>query len=570
MNDQTVIRPGGRRPKKPSSGQQSGQQPGQAPQQGQGQQPHGQPQQGYAPQQPQGQMPHSQGQPQQGYAPQQPQGQMPHSQGQPQQGYAPQQPQGQVPQPQGQPQQGYAPQQPQGQVPQPQGQQQQGYAPQQPQQQPQQQSYGHPQPVMQGGDGTGTGVIDLVAPLLSMTTKLQSAGTHPNLEEFKSYAVDQIRYFQSINFGLGANGIAPDHAVVGYASYGLCALIDEMVLNTPWGQQSSWPTESLLVMFHQQTWGGELFFTNLDEMQKQPGNTLPVLSLYYASLELGFSGKYREMPTGANDLRDIKSNLFNVIRHHQMPMDTALSPAWQGITDERSGIIKYVPFWVILLVSFSVGLAVYLGFSWSISDKSYWVNKQLVQFSMMDSLEVVPANISALGGGRVANAVVYDVEDTIGQVVNEPDLVQIEVDYYTLLSELLSLEISQNKVVIEDDDDATLIKFTGTNLFKSASHRLSGEFNQIVKKVGAFLASHQIQIKVTGHTDSRPMRSATYSDNTKLSEARAQSVKQIMVQDGANGAKIKAIGMADFDNIATNDTAQGRAKNRRVEIVLIK
>ena len=75
------------------------------------------------------------------------------------------------------------------------------------------------------------------------------------------------------------------------ASYFLCSLIDETVLNTPWGNQSNWGHHSLLIQFHNEAWGGERFFQILDRLKQQPAQGLNLLELAYLCLSLGFEGK---------------------------------------------------------------------------------------------------------------------------------------------------------------------------------------------------------------------------------------------------------------------------------------
>lgn len=407
---------------------------------------------------------------------------------------------------------------------------------------------------------TGTAVTDLVVPLLSMATKIKLAGSHLNIEEFKSHSIEQIKYFHSVNFSLSSNENSANKQAVEYASYGLCSMIDEIVLNTPWGQNSSWTEKSLLVIFHQQTWGGEIFFSNLEEMQKQPSNMLNVIALYFACLQLGFMGKYRSLPSGSNQLRDITTNTFNLIAQHQMSVDFTLSPNWRGVSDERSAIVKNTPFWVVLLVSLGLGFLIFLAFSLSIADKASWVNERLVQASMTKSLDITPANLYRLGTLNSSGEKYSELM--------EPDLIVPNVDYYGLFSELLKAEIEDRKVLIEDGDNEILIKFTSSNLFKSASHDLSDEFSDIVNKIGKFLSGKAIQLKVTGHTDSQPLRSVRYANNFELSEKRAISVRDIFVQNGIDDRSIRVVGAGDSQNIASNVTPEGRAKNRRVEIHL--
>ncbi len=107
-------------------------------------------------------------------------------------------------------------------------------------------------------------------------------------------------------------------------------------------------------------------------------------------------------------------------------------------------------------------------------------------------------------------------------------------------------------------------------MFGSGSDRLSDEFVAIVEKIAGFLADHDVAVNVEGHTDNVPINSLRFASNFALSQARADTVKNLLLEDAADSSKIKATGLAAEQSIASNDTAQGRAKNRRVEIVLVK
>ncbi|MFC6762352.1 OmpA family protein [Sulfitobacter porphyrae] len=79
------------------------------------------------------------------------------------------------------------------------------------------------------------------------------------------------------------------------------------------------------------------------------------------------------------------------------------------------------------------------------------------------------------------------------------------------------------------------------------------------------------QVRVIGHTDSVPVqRSNPFQSNQGLSEARAKTIADILVQAGVPAALVASEGKAHHEPIAGNDTKEGRARNRRVEIVLQK
>jgi chemotaxis protein MotB len=75
-------------------------------------------------------------------------------------------------------------------------------------------------------------------------------------------------------------------------------------------------------------------------------------------------------------------------------------------------------------------------------------------------------------------------------------------------------------------------------------------------------------IIVEGHTDDVPIASALFPSNWELSTARATTVVRYLISQGVNRARLEAVGYADLHPVSTNATAEGRARNRRVEIVL--
>jgi type VI secretion system protein ImpK len=73
---------------------------------------------------------------------------------------------------------------------------------------------------------------------------------------------------------------------------------------------------------------------------------------------------------------------------------------------------------------------------------------------------------------------------------------------------------------------------------------------------------------VTGHTDNVRIRTASFPSNWHLSEARAHTVRQILLRNGLPPERVRAEGRADGEPVAANDTQTNRALNRRVEITL--
>jgi chemotaxis protein MotB len=120
------------------------------------------------------------------------------------------------------------------------------------------------------------------------------------------------------------------------------------------------------------------------------------------------------------------------------------------------------------------------------------------------------------------------------------------------------------------------IKYTVNSdlLFPSGGWQMSDRGKQIIASFAAKLApTQQNKILVSGYTDNAPIGPALQrqgiTSNEILSQKRAENVMEYVVSQGVNPNLISAQGLGDANPVASNDTAQGRAQNRRVELSLV-
>ena len=112
---------------------------------------------------------------------------------------------------------------------------------------------------------------------------------------------------------------------------------------------------------------------------------------------------------------------------------------------------------------------------------------------------------------------------------------------------------------------------TDNLLFASGSATLQSGADQLLDEVAQLLnldPSHPITVE--GHTDNQPIATAQFPSNWELSTTRATNVVRFLISRGVLASRLGAVGYADLHPIASNATAAGRAKNRRVEIVLMR
>ena len=144
------------------------------------------------------------------------------------------------------------------------------------------------------------------------------------------------------------------------ARYCVCAVLDEAVLNTPWGSESGWSQRTLLSIFHNETAGGEKFFQILDRMKDYPADNIDILELLYVFVSLGFEGKFRVQQRGRDAIEQLRDDLFSCIRMTRGEYERSLSPSWQGLGNVRKSMISYIPFWVVASV---LGVVLVLSYS---------------------------------------------------------------------------------------------------------------------------------------------------------------------------------------------------------------
>ncbi|MDD5037326.1 MAG: type IVB secretion system protein IcmH/DotU [Methylococcaceae bacterium] len=366
--------------------------------------------------------------------------------------------------------------------------------------------------------------------LLSLVSRLRNTVSHRDIAGLQQQLVTEIRAFEN---RILQQGMAQEQTRM--ASYLMCALLDETILNTPWGAQSIWGHQSLAVLFHKEAWGGEKFFPIIDHLARQPSLNLHLLELGYLCLSLGFVGKYRVMANGLNELDKYRNELYQLILRVRGDFERSLSPRWQGLKEVRNALMRFVPLWVVAAVAGAILFLAYLGFLFSISGFS----------------DQTLAQLSSLSREKIKTA-----QPLPPPVVKPP--VPGRVERFTVL---LKEEIDRNMVEVIDDRTLRI-----RNSFPSGSDQVKAEFVPMLKKIAQELGSGQDTVLVSGHTDNIPIRNARFPSNWDLSIARAKHVADLLLASGALNGRVRSKGSADGEPLAPNDTPEHRALNRRVDL----
>jgi len=135
-----------------------------------------------------------------------------------------------------------------------------------------------------------------------------------------------------------------------------------------------------------------------------------------------------------------------------------------------------------------------------------------------------------------------------------------------MLDQLKALDAEQMR--IEVSSGQINLHLPEAILFETGQSDLLADANELLEKIAPILAQTEFPVSVEGHTDDVPIRSTQFPSNWELSSARATVVIRKLIDTGIDFKRLKAIGLADTQPIADNQTEQGRQKNRRVNIII--
>lgn len=370
-------------------------------------------------------------------------------------------------------------------------------------------------------------------PLLSLVTKLRRLPQYDAPQQLREKMITALKHIDETGYDQGARSQEIDTARLF-----LCSLIDEAILNTPWGNGSGWAGNSLSSYFFKEAWGGEKFFQILAQLKKQPSRYPHLLELAHLCLSLGFEGKYRYTSNGAYTLEEERDALYRTIRSQRVEGEAELSTQWRGIRDVRNPIARYVPFWVLGLVSAVAVMLIYLGYTLAIGKTTERVYKALVATGK--SIE----------------------ESRPIQTLKPLQATVLPASFMERYRQLLSPEVAAKKVDIVQGPTLRLYK-----LFSSGQAKVNRSDVPLMAKIADAVKRENTQITVIGHTDSQKISiSSRFQSNWHLSKVRAESTASLLKAYGVSEARINVVAKGDSAPIAPNDSALDRARNRRIEI----
>lgn len=393
------------------------------------------------------------------------------------------------------------------------------------------------------------GLVVAFAPLLEFAPELESALPPENPEILRTRLLEELVRARDAAVAAGSSLERADQA-----AWVVAALLDDLALNTPWGGASAWPRQPLVVMLRGDVDAGAQFFARLEELERHPNRDRDLLELQYLCLALGFRGKYR-VPgrSGDRSLNAVRIAAARFLRDADAEA-APLSPHWKGVNAADEAPRFTIPIWVMAAAAAVIATGIHIGLSLGLSNHAAELTTLVRTLPPAARAEI----------GRATE-----------QTAAAPPLDSVEI---ALLPELEAAIPVELRPALKGSESVSLAKLViqGTNpeLFQSSRAQLTAGFEPLISAIAKVIRENDEligNIVIIGHTDSVPLqRSNPLSTNQRLSEARAETIAEMLVQDGVPQARIRFEGRAATDPVADNSTRQGRAMNRRIEVLIEK
>ncbi|CAI2934714.1 type IVB secretion system protein IcmH/DotU [Aminobacter niigataensis] len=391
-------------------------------------------------------------------------------------------------------------------------------------------------------------LVNAFSALLEFAPELENALPPENPEVLRTRLLEELVRARDTAVASGSSLERADQA-----AWSVAALLDDLALNTPWGGASIWPRQPLVVMLRGDVDAGAQFFSRLEELERHPNRDQEMLELQYYCMALGFRGKYR-VPGRAGDrsLSAVRVAAARFLRNADAE-DASLSPNWRGVVASDEPPRFTVPLWVMAVIAAVLATAIYVGLSMSLSNQATQLTTLVRALPPADRAELL-------------------------RTAPQAEAPPVETVDFALLPEFAAAAPEGLRPALKGAESVSLarlvIQASNPELFQSSRAELTDGFQPLIVSIARVILENQEligNITVVGHTDGIPLqRTNPLSTNQRLSEARAATIADILVQNGVPRERVRSEGRAATDPVADDGTREGRALNRRVEVLVEK
>jgi chemotaxis protein MotB len=245
---------------------------------------------------------------------------------------------------------------------------------------------------------------------------------------------------------------------------------------------------------------------------------------------------------------------MNLLDDIQNPILEEGAPAWVVTFGDLMSLL--LCFFVLLLSFSEMDKAKYKEVSGSLA-KAFGVQRKIKAFQAPKGIKMISRDFDQelIPAKPLEEFIAMQQREKIGIALKK----EVETRFRNL-QDLIQVEVGEKEVTI---------RLMGETTFDSGKADIKAQMEPLLLKIGNVLADGKGEVIIAGHTDNVPVYGGPYGSNLKLSIARAATVAEFLLDKSAIPAsRVSTMGFGKYRPIASNDTDEGRKRNRRVEIIL--
>ncbi|RWM14831.1 MAG: type VI secretion system protein TssL [Mesorhizobium sp.] len=392
-------------------------------------------------------------------------------------------------------------------------------------------------------------ILSAAAPLLMLFGQLRLMPVERQAEQLAEHVAEAIEKFDRTT---EKAGVPEEDARI--AKFALCETADDLIGNLPWPKTDAWAQHSMLSQFFHVVPTGSGFYEALNKILAAPEAHCDLLELMHACLSLGFEGQYRGLSREDNNLERVGGDVYETLRYFRARADDDISPHWQSLAVSSAQSSARLPIWVIAAAASALLTAAFFALRVFITNEGDALAGGLLALNPSTPVAIERASV-------VASAAPVKVAPPVA-----PTRSQIDRIYAALAK-----NIARGGLTVGTQGKFIVVEINNILLFQSGRAEIKPEFGAIAADIAAALEPEPGPITIVGHTDNvKPRKSSPFKSNFDLSVARAKAVAAMMAPRFSKPSRITVDGKGEDEPIADNATPEGRAQNRRVDVMIPK
>ncbi len=392
-----------------------------------------------------------------------------------------------------------------------------------------------------GAGGSSNPLVAAAANLLILFGRLRTGLVEMQAQPLMEHVYHEIVAFEQ---NAAAAGVPPQEVEV--AKYALCGTADDIVQNLPGADRGLWAEYSMAARFFNTRETGVGFFHEAEKAMQAPAQFYNLLELMLTCLSLGFEGEYRTRPNGTTELARIRHAIYETLRRVRPRPDEDISASWMPVILRGKRRFGGLPVWAFAGLAALIVVVFFATLS-TLLNRNGWAAA-----SLLYNLHPTDVNVVL---ERTTPAMPFVAEST--------QLERIRTE--------LAPEIEAGQVEVGTKGNFIYVRVGNLLLFESGQANVRPEFEPLARRIADVLNAEPGPVRVEGFTDSVPPSGrGPWKTNLDLSVARAEGVRDLLATYVTDTARIEVQGRGEADPIGNNATRDGRALNRRVEVMIAR